>query len=161
MFVYLNSNYFIVRFIHLLTCIAFCLLLGCAQKNSTTQIDHLTMENNILQSTVGEPTEEGDSLNIREVKLSGNILTVSVTYYGGCLKHTFSLIGSPNISKSLPPRRSIRVIHQDQGDQCKKTMMEDLHFDLSELAHKKENGSRIWLDLEGWKYPIDYNFKEN
>jgi hypothetical protein len=132
--------------------------MGCAQKNNASQISQEKMENIILYATIGDHNQKGDPITIRDVKLEGNILTLSVTYSGGCSKHVFSLIGSTNISKSLPPRRAVSLIHQAQGDQCKKAVMEDLVFDLSELAYKKENGSKIWLDIEGWKQAIDYTF---
>lgn len=147
-----------MRLFNVLPLLFVCVLLACARKNNASEVTHDKVENIVLLATIGDHKEEGDAVTIREVKLNGNVLTLSVTYSGGCAKHSFSLVGSGNISKSLPPRRSISLIHKSQGDQCKKAVMEDLLFDLSELAYKKENGSKIWLDLDGWEQAIDYSY---
>lgn len=157
-FVYLNSNYNVMYSFRLIPLVCLFMFLSCARKNNVTEGNSTHNENVMLYATVGDHTEKGDALTIREIKLTGNVLKVSVTYSGGCDKHTFSLVGSRNISKSMPPRRAVNLIHKAQGDQCKKAVMEDLWFEISELAYKKEDSSRIWLDLEGWKQAIEYTY---
>jgi hypothetical protein len=63
------------------------------------------------------------------------------------------------ISKSLPPIRSIKLIHSSENESCKQLMSETLFFDISNFAYKKEMGSVIKLNLEGWKEQIVYTFQ--
>lgn len=150
-----------MRLLNVVPVLCLFFILGCARKNNASEANLDNLENTVLTAVLGDHTEKGDAITIREVKLTGNVLVLSVTYSGGCDKHVFSLVGSTFISKSLPPRRALSLIHKAQGDQCKKAVMEDLRFDISELAYKKEDGIKIWLDLDGWKEAIDYTYTSN
>ncbi|MCX8485935.1 MAG: hypothetical protein ORN53_01925, partial [Crocinitomicaceae bacterium] len=75
----------------------------------------------------------------------------------------FDLTGSANISKSLPPIRSIRLdvkkIPVKKGDNPVAMLEQTLVFDITELAYKQESGSQIYLQIEGAKERILYTFK--
>lgn len=104
---------------------------------------------------------EADSLlplTIDSAYISGNNLMVTVKYGGGCEKHDFRLEGQTAISKSLPPIRSIRVVHTGKKDMCKALIIKNLQFDLTELAYTKEEGSQIKLSLEGYKEQLMYTY---
>lgn len=101
-----------------------------------------------------------DQVSILEHRIEGNILFLKVSYSGGCKEHEFLLIGSPNIAKSLPPIRSVRLIHHGNQDACKKLIEQTMEIDITPLAYKKEAGSVIYLELEGIKERITYEYKE-
>ncbi len=133
-----------------------CLLVlinGCAthSKNSTNQ---LTIEN----ATLGDISEKSDPFTISNVSLSGKNLKINITFSGGCKEHNFKLLGSEAISKSLPPQRSIVLIHQSNGDACKKLVEKTLTFNVDAFSYQKEKGSIIHLNLFGWKDRIEFTY---
>jgi hypothetical protein len=101
-----------------------------------------------------------DPIKILDAKIIKNQLQLNVSYSGGCEKHNFKITGDSSISKSLPPIRSVELFHFANGDACKKLIIEELLIDLSELAYKQEEGSEIYLSLNGWGQKISYVFKK-
>lgn len=114
-----------------------------------------------LKGEIGSSEMESDPFTLLSVVCQGNVLNIVVQYSGGCEKHTFQCIGSPMISKSLPPRRSIQLIHRSNNDQCKKLIQDTLHIDITAFAYLKEEGSEILLDLMDWKNSINYSYSKN
>ena len=110
----------------------------------------------ILTAHIANPVDSSDAIKIEEAKINGQVLEIKVSYGGGCEVHEFDLIGSSNISKSLPPIRSIQLIHRAHKDACKALVIKDLKFDLSSFAYKKESGSAIYLQLDGWEDKLLY-----
>jgi len=101
-----------------------------------------------------------DPIKILDAKIINNQLHLNVSYSGGCEKHNFKITGDASISKSLPPIRSVELFHFGNGDACKKLITEELIIDVSELAYKQEEGSEIYLSLNGWNEKISYVFKK-
>lgn len=110
-------------------------------------------------AVLGDNTQNSSPTTIYDAKLNGNILILSIGYTGGCATHTFDLVGSEMISKSLPPIRSINLIHKANNEECKRAMYDTLYFDITNLAYKKEAGSVIKLNLADWKEQIVYTYQ--
>jgi hypothetical protein len=102
-----------------------------------------------------------DAFKILDAKISKNQLLLNVSYSGGCEKHSFKINGDLQLSKSLPPIRSVNLIHYGNNDACKKLIIENLVIDIRDLAYKKEDGSEIYLSINGWTEKIHYVFKKN
>ncbi len=144
-----------------------CLFLGCRTKknqeveaNTTTNETVQEMEA-IKDAQLGFSTVSEDSLqsfSIKTVKIEGNTMVMEVEYGGGCEQHNFSLEGSKEISKSLPPIRAIKLISVGKVDKCRALVFKTLQFDLSNFAYQKKPGSVIFLTLEGWKERLEYKF---
>ncbi|MFM7667811.1 MAG: hypothetical protein ACKO7D_06435 [Bacteroidota bacterium] len=137
------------------------ILLGCA---SSKKISDMNNENPIYSkapkfATLGDNTQNSSQTTIYDAKLNGNTLVLSIGYTGGCATHTFDLVGSEMISKSLPPIRSINLIHNAKDEACKRAMYDTLFFDITNLAYKKEAGSVIKLNLAGWKEQLVYTYQ--
>lgn len=119
---------------------------------------NVQLVNSVVDSSKKE--KKTDSINIIDAKIIGNNLHLNVSYSGGCKTHSFKIIGDSSISKSLPPLRSVKLIHYADDDKCKKLIIEELIINVSKLAYKQEEGSEIYLNLEGWKTKIFYVFKK-
>lgn len=132
--------------------------IGC---KSTEKSINQTAENSRLKvvATLGEINAPSDPIEITAVRVEGNTMFIDMNYSGGCEDHTFEVIGSEMISKSLPPIRSVQLIHTAKGDQCKKLVEETLIVDISKLAYKQENGSMIFLLVNDLKNRIEYTFE--
>lgn len=139
---------------HLLIALALLTFFSCGNSKKvveksnkqaeTTNQDHkkaiLTQDWNSMSSTA--------SYNIINATIDENTLSIIVTYSGGCKNHEFDLIGSAFITKSLPPSRGIKLIHQANDDDCRELITETLKFDIRNLAY--QNGEII-LKLEHFK----------
>lgn len=141
----------------LFTFISIAILLSC--KTSKEITDTSIPKDPELMATIGEFPKTSDPIKIDSVQIKGNKMIVSVSYTGGCGNHIFNLIGSSQIAKSMPPIRTVKLFHTSENDNCKKMITRNLHFDISELAYKKEAGSEIYLAVEGVNEKIKYTFE--
>ena len=76
------------------------------------------------------------SYGITNATVDGNVLTVRVSYSGGCREHEFELIAARDFGASLPPELPTHLLHNAHGDSCKKLVREDIRFDLSPLKER-------------------------
>jgi hypothetical protein len=137
-------------------------------KNDETKIEQSNTEGGIVERT-HEPIQikaeigrierkQTTSVQIIKSRIEGNTLYLKVGYSGGCTKHGFKVIGNPMISKSLPPIRSVELVHLNNGDTCREYIEQQLIIDVSELAYEKETGSKIKLQFSGIEGMILYTF---
>lgn len=138
---------------------------ACKSTKKVNEVDQTSTDTNQatelvrISSSIGQLDQISDPITISDVRLVGNKLFVDVTYGGGCKDHEFQLIGAPSLSKSLPPIRSIQLMHQANGDACKMLLTQTLEIDLKNLAYQQEKGSVIFLNLNGWKNTIEYTYE--
>lgn len=140
------------------------ILFSCSNaKKMSQKMEHNSNSVNpseIKIAILGDNNQSSLQTTVNGVVLKGNILQLSIAYTGGCAQHEFELVGSEIISKSLPPIRSIKLIHTTiEEEACKREMFDTLYFDLSYLAYQKINGSVIKLNLEGFKEQIIYTYQ--
>ena len=135
----------------------------CILKKKKTEQTENTLKAIIIDSSSDTTKKEStsDDFKILDTKIIDNYLHLNISYSGGCEKHSFKIIGDLLLSKSLPPIRSVKLIHYGNNDACKKLIMENLVIDISDLAYKKEDGSEIYLSINGWNEKIHYVFKKN
>ena len=135
----------------------------CFLKKKKTEQTENTLKAIFIDSSSDTTKKErtSDAFKILDAKISKNQLLLNVSYSGGCEKHSFKIIGDLQLSKSLPPIRSVKLIHYGNNDACKKLIIENLVIDISDLAYKNEDGSEIYLSINGWTEKIHYIFKKN
>jgi hypothetical protein len=106
------------------------------QSNSSGQVDEIrkaTVDAAADMGTTGSPYKV-DSLSI-----TGDVLSVFVNYSGGCKEHSFKLLSNGMYAKSMPPQLSLCLQHSGNDDQCRKLVMQELKFDVSDLRYKSGN----------------------
>ena len=135
----------------------------CFLKKKKTEQTENTLKAIFIDSSSDTTKKESasDAFKILDAKIIGNYLHLNISYSGGCEKHSFKIIGDLLLSKSLPPIRSVKLIHYGNNDACKKLIIENLVIDIIDLAYKQEEGSEIYLSLKGWNEKISYIFKKN
>ena len=111
-----------------------------------------------IKAKIGDFTDS-DPIEIKSVKIIGNIMYMQVSFSGGCAEHGFELIGSPVVMKSLPPKRTIRLIHNNNDDACRSIVNKSLEIDLTDIAYSQTSGSELMLMLKGWKEQILYTYQ--
>lgn len=142
-----------------LLCSLLVLIYSCGIKKNGVEEQIAINSNTMITATIGETNVPSDMLIISDVRIQGNTLFIDVNYSGGCAEHAFSVVGSAMIAKSLPPIRAIQLVHNANGDQCKKMEMKTLEVDIKALAYQQEPGSKIFLTLDGWKERIEYTYE--
>jgi hypothetical protein len=145
----------------LLTLLIACSLLACKSKKDA-MTDSNAMQNEIIKITaqIGATKEVSAPVEITSCKVEGNKMYLSVNYSAGCQEHSFKLIGSSNISKSLPPIRSVELFHENNEDSCRELISKVIEIDIRSLAYMQEKGSVIYLTLEGWNERITYTYED-
>jgi hypothetical protein len=137
----------------LLSIFAVCaLLFACGNTDKIPTVK----DSETVKAQLGDTTIDSDAITILGTSLEGNILSIEVEYSGGCEKHWFDLIGSFAIIKTLPAKRTVKLIHNASNDACRQLITQTLKFDVSALAITETSGSEIILLLEGQKGEISY-----
>ena len=115
---------------------------------------------NAITATIAnqEMDQKTDAFTINSVEVVGNIMNIDISYSGGCQEHEFTMTGSSVISKSLPPIRSVQLIHNANGDTCREMKTKTVAINIELMAYKQDEGSEIYLNLVGWKDRISYKY---
>ncbi len=151
--------------------IGICVLFSCKTKqNSETTVsqnnsnvidsgiierDHPSLN---IEAEIGDMTQESKNVQILKSKIDGNYLILKIGYSGGCTTHEFQFLGSAMISKSLPPIRTVRLVHHTD-DTCREYIERELIVNLKDLAYKKESGSKIKLKIQGAEDFLLYTYQ--
>lgn len=128
---------------------------------TSEQIEDAAMEStkperNIkLTAEIGE-FKDSDLFEIQSAKIVGNTLLMVVNFSGGCAEHKFNFVGSPMIMKSLPPKRSVKLIHDKNNDSCRSIVTKTIEIDLKNIAYNQTIGSEIVFLLDGWDGQLKY-----
>lgn len=147
------------------------LLLACkVEKNKPESI--VVVEEIVTNDTIQEKPQkpyqvtarmgkfpESDDLQIDTAYVIGNSLHLNVKYGGGCKLHQFEFIGEPDVIKTLPPKRSVQLIHDNGDDMCKALVSQQIEVDIKEMSHNKKVGDSIVLLLSNYKYPLTYIYE--
>ena len=75
-------------------------------------------------------SKSNNQLFINQLQIENyNILTIMVTYFGGCKDHSFQLSGFKETGNKI----LLNLEHNSNGDTCKKIIREKLYFDLTPI----------------------------
>jgi hypothetical protein len=110
------------------------------------------------QAGTGDPYEFGGP-----PRVSGDTLSVTVRFGGGCARHAFALRADNRFMESFPVQVALAVLHAANGDRCKARLTRELRFDLTPLRrayHRSYgNGAGVMvLRLAGYSDGIRYTF---
>lgn len=104
-----------------------------------------------------------DAYKFEDVSIDGDLLSIELTYGGGCADHDFALVVGPEMMESDPVQMRGSLAHYAYGDRCRALISRTLVLDLSPLAeiwrqnYFQPTGALI-LHLDGWPTPIRYEF---
>ncbi len=94
----------------------------------------------------GESTPTSDPFTLNSAAVTGDVLTVSVSYAGGCRHHEFRLLKDDSFMESDPVQLRITLIHDGNGDRCEAWITEQHSFDLGDVkarwraAYRRDSG---------------------
>ncbi|MCE3294677.1 MAG: hypothetical protein K0R65_391 [Crocinitomicaceae bacterium] len=146
------------HFILLLLVFAAC---SCKTKrHSQTSWRNEDVKEQYPEAEIGPYQKGSDLVTIKSISLKRNILTLEVSYSGGCVEpHDFRLIGSQMLTKSLPPIRNVQLFHNAKGDNCKAMKTEKLQFSITRLAEHHDAGNKVKLQFENYNEMLEYTYE--
>jgi len=95
-------------------------------------------------------------ITIKQITIDGDLLSIDVSYSGGCEEHKFNLYFDGNYKKSLPPKAAFFLQHVPHTDQCRSIVDLTLKFDIgkSQYAGQKE----IMVSVIGLENEVSYRY---
>ena len=114
----------------------FVVLISCDDQLTDKPDSNLTLIRNAdgFRKISDSPGGSGDPFTIRDFQIRGDSAFLTVSYSGGCKKHTFEIIWSEVYKYSNPPQTDLIIVHDAHGDACEAYITETLSFDLTRLT---------------------------
>lgn len=100
--------------------------------------------------------EKESSFELSNMNIDGDILSLTVSYGGGCKEHEFNLYFSGNYKKSLPPKAEFKLVHKYIEDPCRSIVEKTLKFNIS--GSKYEGQKEIVISINGFENTINYKY---
>ena len=95
------------------------------------------------------------TMKINKVRINGDVLAIDVQYSGGCKDHEFDLYFTGNYMKSFPPQAELFLIHENNGDMCRKLIMKTLYFSLKNIQTKD---GELYIRIDDYKEFLIYKY---
>ena len=114
-----------------------------ARSDDPTVIDSETDRKSSSGSVVigGNANKFGtDRYVLNAATITGETLTINVSYSGGCATHQFTLVASDAFLESFPVQLRITLAHNANNDLCRAWLTEDYHFDLTSIKTLYQQG---------------------
>lgn len=107
---------------------------------------------------------ETDPFRLDSAAVKDDVLTVVVSYSGGCRNHEFALIAPRSFQVSAGSvQLAITLVHDANGDRCEAYPSEQLRFDLRPISRLyresfNQDSGTVHLRLAGHSGPLVYRF---
>lgn len=132
-------------------------LLACGTKKAADAGDATKLVQ--VESQITEVKDVDAPASIDNIKRRGNYLLMDVTFAGSCPEDSLGVYGSPVLTKSMPPQRTVYVSRIRSGHSCNEFITKRIRVDLRPLAYKQEPGSEIILNINGVQEPVKYVYE--
>ena len=105
-----------------------------------------------------------DAYTINASTVQDDILSVDVSYSGGCETHTFTLVAEERFLESLPVQLRVSLAHNANGDTCEALITEELHFNLTTIkaayqkSYQKDTGAIVLRLKDAPPSDLTYEF---
>jgi hypothetical protein len=138
------------------------LMLNCKSRKQTADKEKNKSNQAVSAITVHESysyPKDAAPFEITKASIKGDILTLDVSYSGGCKDHSFSLHGTKMYMKSMPPKLGIFLEHEANGDSCRELKTEQLNFNISEIKYPgTEKDYTIIISINNYEGEIEYKY---
>ena len=128
---------------------AACLAAGCRDGSVPTPPAHPEPPAPVAFGSTADLQSDPFALNSASV--TGNVLTISVSYSGGCRSHEFVLTAAESFQESSPAQLPMVLTHEDNDDPCEAYPTEQRRFDLTpiteryQVAYGQDSGTVLLL----------------
>lgn len=105
-----------------------------------------------------QPKENAD-FEISDATIEGDVLTITVTYSGGCETHEFNAYFNQMYMKSEPPKAGIFIEHKNNNDLCKQLVTERISFSLKNIRYPdKDSDYTVLVGMNKYKGWLEYTY---
>ena len=139
-------------------------VVGCSSSKKTTETvssgktESVAIKDNLKKVTVVDTFDKYNnrgSFKIGSTAVINNSIEVEVTYSGGCAQHNFTLYSTENYQKSLPPKLSLLLVHDNGGDACREQITETILFNIESTQYE---GIKTVLLIVNQDFQVEYNY---
>jgi len=126
------------------------------QKSIIEKTQEMTV---LLEPTVDNSfsiPEGKPNYTIENAEIKDSILTINISYSGGCKDHSFELMFNGMYMKSLPRKASLYLKHESNDDICKKLIMLELKYNLSSILGDAKQAANFNL----YSYPTILKYSQ-
>ena len=88
-----------------------------------------------------------DPVTVRGGTIDDDILTLTVSYGGGCGDHAFKLYWRPAFMESYPVQTNLFLQHVNLGDFCEAIITTEISFDIREIAEEYGDVYGVFDDI--------------
>lgn len=109
----------------------------------------------VIVTHTGPETVLLDHFGLNAIEIAGRRIDISLSYSGGCGKHSFGLYMAPGgFAKSNPVQADLYVRHYAQGDACRAWITETVSFDLDPVIelHRRYFGENAPIVINVFEY---------
>jgi hypothetical protein len=111
-------------------------IIGCKNRKSTTVANKqpeaakavIVHENYSL-------SKDNADFDVINASINGDILTMIVSYSGGCKEHVFNAHATKIYMKSMPPQIGLMIEHINNEDNCRSIVTDTLLFNLTPIRY--------------------------
>ncbi len=148
-------------FLTLISCFSLLIgISGCRVKASITingkKIKEKDMTKVKVDKNYVQPVSNA-AFSIEDWSIQGDVAIVPISYSGGCGAHTFKAFFTGNYMKSLPPKVSIFIEHQNGGDKCRKLVMDTLYIYLHPVRYEKDKAGSVIIGFNNSEKTVEYS----
>jgi len=102
--------------------------------DSSTEIILTSSSSAFREAVANRSSEKSDPFVLRDVIFTGDTVKITVSYSGGCKRHSFEIIWDETLSDTEPQQTGLIILHNGNGDSCEAYITETLAFNISDLA---------------------------
>jgi hypothetical protein len=130
------------------------------RKNITAAVGakDLSPKDVIIHDTYNLSKDNAD-FDIISATIKGDLLTMIVTYSGGCKEHLFAAHATKIYMKSMPPQLGLMIEHVNNDDNCRSIITDTLVFNLMPIRYPgNETDYTVIIRLPKLEEGIPYKY---
>jgi hypothetical protein len=116
----------------------------------STEIILTSSYSDFMDAFSNRSSEISDPFELKDIVVEGDSVKITVSYSGGCRKHTFELIWNETLSLTTPPQTGMIILHNADGDMCEAYITDTLAFCISDLTDIISFDTLYVGILNGW-----------
>jgi len=149
--------YLISKFLLTLTAVCSVAVMSCKMQKPATGNTDQEVPKLIVDDSWSQP-DDMVSVDISKVEITDDILTIAVSYSGGCEEHEFRLYFNGMYMKSLPPKANFVLYHDNKGDACRSIVEKTLKFDITGVREKGKTTGEVMVKVVGFETALSYKY---
>jgi hypothetical protein len=138
---------------------------GCSNKKKISDASNAPANDSVKMVTVIEVIKNSEytlpennaAFTVNSHTIKGDILTLNISYSGGCQEHVFKGYFTGMFMKSMPPKANLLIEHNSNEDACREMITKDISFNVSAMRYGTKGP--LMIQIAGYaNNPIEYKY---